>query len=204
MPPANPGSDSNGTGSACPRTGSPALTSPVPSPQHSLWFSAVRFSYRKAFSGRRVRALCRGPAVEKVSFSFETKAGVAQRHPGSEQGSRPQVAQAYSKTWSFREDALLTLYQQLVDTPVGTPKEDLKGLLRAAVFLVRRSIRDIVTPVSPPALRASVCRDAGRAQEGEQTGSPRHGQLPPQGQHRGARSVRAPGTCPSVRSFALV
>lgn len=113
------------------------------------------------------------------------------------------MAQAYSKTWSFREDALLTLYQQLVDTPVGTPKEDLKGLLRAAVFLIRKSIRDIVTPVSPPALRASVCRDAGHAQEGEQTGSSRHGQLPPQGQHRGARSIRAPGTCPSVWSFAL-
>ncbi|XP_036203802.1 centrosomal protein of 104 kDa isoform X4 [Myotis myotis] len=63
------------------------------------------------------------------------------------------VAQAYSKTWSFREDALLTLYQQLVDTPVGTPKEDLKGLLRAAVFLIRRSIRDIVTPVFQASLK---------------------------------------------------
>ncbi|ELK38584.1 Centrosomal protein of 104 kDa [Myotis davidii] len=63
------------------------------------------------------------------------------------------VAQAYSKTWSFREDALLTLYQQLVNTPVGTPKEDLKGLLRAAVFLIRRSIRDIVTPVFQASLK---------------------------------------------------
>lgn len=63
------------------------------------------------------------------------------------------VAQAYSKTWSFREEALLTLYQQLVDTPVGTPKEDLKGLLRAAVFLIRRSIRDIVTPVFQASLK---------------------------------------------------
>ncbi|XP_014401676.1 PREDICTED: centrosomal protein of 104 kDa [Myotis brandtii] len=63
------------------------------------------------------------------------------------------VAQAYSKTWSFREDALLTLHQQLVDTPVGTPKEDLKGLLRAAVFLIRKSIRDIVTPVFQASLK---------------------------------------------------
>lgn len=64
------------------------------------------------------------------------------------------VAQAYSKTWSYREAALLALYQQLADTPVGTPKEDLKALLRAAVFLVRRSIRDTVTPVFQAALKA--------------------------------------------------
>lgn len=63
------------------------------------------------------------------------------------------VAKAYSKTWSFREEALLTLYQQLVDTPAGTPKEDLKGLLRAAVFLTRRAIQDIVTPVFQASLK---------------------------------------------------
>lgn len=63
------------------------------------------------------------------------------------------VARAYSKTWSNREEALHTLYQQLVDTPVGTPKEDLKSLLRAAVFLIRRSIRDIVTPVFQASLK---------------------------------------------------
>ncbi|KAF4018486.1 hypothetical protein G4228_010285 [Cervus hanglu yarkandensis] len=56
------------------------------------------------------------------------------------------VAGAYSRTWSHREDALLTLHKQLTDTPLGTPKEDLKSTLRAAVFLVRRAIRDIVTP----------------------------------------------------------
>lgn len=63
------------------------------------------------------------------------------------------VAGAYSKTWSHREDALLTLHKQLADTPVGTPKEDLKSMLRAAVFLVRRAIRDIVTPVFQASLK---------------------------------------------------
>lgn len=66
------------------------------------------------------------------------------------------VAGAYSKTWSFREDALLTLYKRLVETPVGTPKEDLKSALRASVFLIRRAIRDIVTPVSPAAPQGSL------------------------------------------------
>ncbi|XP_068394852.1 centrosomal protein of 104 kDa isoform X2 [Eschrichtius robustus] len=56
------------------------------------------------------------------------------------------VAGAYSKTWSHREDALLALYKQLMDAPAATPKEDLKSTLRAAVFLIRRAIRDIVTP----------------------------------------------------------
>lgn len=63
------------------------------------------------------------------------------------------VAGAYSKTWSFREDALLTLYKRLVETPVGTPKEDLKSALRASVFLIRRAIRDIVTPVFQASLK---------------------------------------------------
>lgn len=80
-----------------------------------------------------------------------------------------QVAGAYSKTWSHREDALLTLHKQLTDTPVGTPKEDLKSTLRAAVFLVRRAIRDIVTPVSPATPQGPPClpRAAGPSPGGQ-------------------------------------
>ncbi|KAM8790479.1 centrosomal protein of 104 kDa isoform 2-T2 [Rhynchonycteris naso] len=63
------------------------------------------------------------------------------------------VAGAYSKMWSSREDALLALYKQLMDMPVGTPKEALRSTLRAAVFLIRRSIRDIVTPVFQASLK---------------------------------------------------
>ncbi|GAB1289308.1 Centrosomal protein of 104 kDa [Apodemus speciosus] len=55
------------------------------------------------------------------------------------------VAGAYSKTWSCREDALLALYKRLMEMPVGTQKEDLKNMLRASVFLIRRAIKDIVT-----------------------------------------------------------
>uniref|UniRef100_A0A8C0K6W0 Centrosomal protein of 104 kDa n=1 Tax=Canis lupus dingo TaxID=286419 RepID=A0A8C0K6W0_CANLU len=63
------------------------------------------------------------------------------------------VAGAYSKTWSYREDALLALYKQLMETPAGTPKEELKSMLRASIFLVRRAIRDIVTPVFQASLK---------------------------------------------------
>ncbi|KAK2105748.1 hypothetical protein P7K49_015262 [Saguinus oedipus] len=58
------------------------------------------------------------------------------------------VAGAYSKTWSYREDALLALYKKLMEIPVGTPKEDLKNTLRASIFLVRRAIKDIVTSLA--------------------------------------------------------
>ncbi|XP_074190310.1 centrosomal protein of 104 kDa isoform X2 [Rhinolophus sinicus] len=63
------------------------------------------------------------------------------------------VAGAYSKTWSYREDALLALYNRLVETPVGTPKEDLRSALRASIFLIRRAIRDIVAPVFQASLK---------------------------------------------------
>ncbi|XP_033288648.1 centrosomal protein of 104 kDa isoform X3 [Orcinus orca] len=63
------------------------------------------------------------------------------------------VAGAYSKTWSHREDALLALYKQLMDAPAATPKEDLKSTLRAAVFIIRRAVRDIVTPVFQASLK---------------------------------------------------
>uniref|UniRef100_A0A1U7R1U7 centrosomal protein of 104 kDa n=1 Tax=Mesocricetus auratus TaxID=10036 RepID=A0A1U7R1U7_MESAU len=63
------------------------------------------------------------------------------------------VAGAYSKTWSCREDALLALYKKLMEMPVGTQKEDLKNILRASVFLVRRATKDIVTAVFQASLK---------------------------------------------------
>uniref|UniRef100_A0A8C3YME0 Centrosomal protein of 104 kDa n=1 Tax=Catagonus wagneri TaxID=51154 RepID=A0A8C3YME0_9CETA len=63
------------------------------------------------------------------------------------------VAAAYSKTWSHREDSLLALHARLADMPPGSPKDALKGALRAAVFLVRRASRDIVTPVFQASLK---------------------------------------------------
>lgn len=59
-----------------------------------------------------------------------------------------QVSGAYSKSWSYREDALLAVYRKLMEMAVSTPKEDLKNMLRAAIFLVRRAIKDIVSSVS--------------------------------------------------------
>ncbi|KFQ43108.1 Centrosomal protein of 104 kDa [Nestor notabilis] len=63
------------------------------------------------------------------------------------------VSGAFSKTWSYREDALLAVYKKLMEVSVTTPKEDLKNMLRAAIFLVRRAIKDIVPSVFQASLK---------------------------------------------------
>ncbi|NXT68626.1 CE104 protein, partial [Chaetops frenatus] len=63
------------------------------------------------------------------------------------------VSGAYSRTWSCREDALLAVYKKLMEVSVGTPKEDLRNMLRAAVFLVRRAIKDTVSSVFQASLK---------------------------------------------------
>ncbi|XP_038602044.1 centrosomal protein of 104 kDa isoform X2 [Tachyglossus aculeatus] len=63
------------------------------------------------------------------------------------------VAGTYSKTWSYREDALLATYKKLMDLPVGAPKDDLKNMLRAAIFLIRRAIKDVVSSVFQTSLK---------------------------------------------------
>ncbi|XP_028663154.2 centrosomal protein of 104 kDa [Erpetoichthys calabaricus] len=63
------------------------------------------------------------------------------------------VAGAYSKTWSYREDALLAVYRKLMDVPMGTSKEDLKTMMRAAIFLVRRGLLDKVSSVFQASLK---------------------------------------------------
>lgn len=59
-----------------------------------------------------------------------------------------QVSGAYSKSWSYREDALLAVYKKLMEMAASTAKEDLRNMLRAAIFLVKRAIKDIVSSVS--------------------------------------------------------
>ncbi|KFW84953.1 Centrosomal protein of 104 kDa [Manacus vitellinus] len=63
------------------------------------------------------------------------------------------VSGAYSRTWSYREDALLAVYKKLMEASVNTPKEDLRNMLRAAVFLVRRAIKDTVSSVFQASLK---------------------------------------------------
>ncbi|KAF1390763.1 hypothetical protein PFLUV_G00061420 [Perca fluviatilis] len=63
------------------------------------------------------------------------------------------VAGAYSKTWSYREDALLAVYKKLSELPHTTPKEELRNMIRAAVFLVKKALLDKVSSVFHASLK---------------------------------------------------
>lgn len=63
------------------------------------------------------------------------------------------AAGAYSKTWSYREDALLAIYRQMAELKEGMAREDIRAMLRAAIFLVRRALRDQVTSVFSASLK---------------------------------------------------
>ncbi|XP_033763312.1 centrosomal protein of 104 kDa-like isoform X1 [Pecten maximus] len=59
----------------------------------------------------------------------------------------PLVSKAYSKTWSYREDALLAVYKQMSEMSTSVPKEEVKSALKGAVYLCKRAIRDKVYAV---------------------------------------------------------
>ncbi|XP_053941925.1 centrosomal protein of 104 kDa [Cuculus canorus] len=82
-----------------------------------------------------------------------TEKALREASPAIEVFGEALVSGAYSKTWSYREDALLAVYKKLMEASVNTPKEDLKSMLRAAIFLVRRAIKDIVSSVFQASLK---------------------------------------------------
>uniref|UniRef100_A0A4W4DPV0 Centrosomal protein of 104 kDa n=1 Tax=Electrophorus electricus TaxID=8005 RepID=A0A4W4DPV0_ELEEL len=63
------------------------------------------------------------------------------------------VSGAYSKTWSYREDALLEVYKKLAEIPSGTSKADLRNLMRGAVFLCKKAVTDKVSSVFQASLK---------------------------------------------------
>ncbi|XP_073172642.1 centrosomal protein of 104 kDa isoform X3 [Lepidochelys kempii] len=82
-----------------------------------------------------------------------TEKALREASPATEVFGEALVAGAYSKTWSYREDALLAIYKKLMEISASTSKDDLKNMLRAAVFLIRRAIKDIVSSVFQASLK---------------------------------------------------
>ncbi|XP_074970075.1 centrosomal protein of 104 kDa isoform X2 [Phalacrocorax aristotelis] len=82
-----------------------------------------------------------------------TEKALREASPAIEVFGEALVSGAYSKTWSYREDALLAVYKKLMEMSVNTPKDDLKNMLRAAIFLVRRAVKDIVPSVFQASLK---------------------------------------------------
>ncbi|XP_031422735.1 centrosomal protein of 104 kDa [Clupea harengus] len=97
-------------------------------------------------------------------FSPRSPAATGEPEPLSENAQREAslpievygdslVAGAYSKTWSYREDALLAIYRKLSEAPAGTAKGELRSLMRAAVFLVKKALLDKVSSVFQASLK---------------------------------------------------
>ncbi|NWU93815.1 CE104 protein, partial [Upupa epops] len=82
-----------------------------------------------------------------------TEKALREASPALEVFGEALVSGAYSKTWSYREDALLAVYKKLTEMSINTLKDDLKNILRAAVFLVTRAIKDIVSSVFQASLK---------------------------------------------------
>nr|XP_040049239.1 centrosomal protein of 104 kDa isoform X2 [Gasterosteus aculeatus aculeatus] len=97
----------------------------------------------------------RAPHSPEVSGEPEPLTETAQREAGLplEVYGESVVAGAYSKTWSYRENALLAVYKKLSELSPATPKEELRNMTRAAVFLVKKSLLDKVSSVFHASLK---------------------------------------------------
>ncbi|KAJ0064723.1 hypothetical protein NL108_012655, partial [Boleophthalmus pectinirostris] len=79
----------------------------------------------------------------------------AQREAGAalEVFGETTVRAAFSKTWSYREDALGIVQQKLREASGSGTKDELRGMVRAAVLLLKRSLQDKVFSVFQCSLR---------------------------------------------------
>ncbi|XP_028309015.1 centrosomal protein of 104 kDa isoform X1 [Gouania willdenowi] len=63
------------------------------------------------------------------------------------------VAMFYSRTWGLRENALMEVCKRLLEASPTATKEELRNMIRAAVFLVKKSLQDKVTAVFHASLK---------------------------------------------------
>ncbi|KAM6218356.1 centrosomal protein of 104 kDa [Rhynchocyon petersi] len=145
-------------------TGDPVLPASEPQPNVSVEMLPYDERPLPAIHRQQGAALMECEVSDDADVSEAHKGGSWEPEPLTEKALREAssaidvlgetlVAGAYSKTWSYREEALLALYKKLMEIPVGTPKEDLKNLLRASIFLIRRAMKDIVTSVFQASLK---------------------------------------------------
>ncbi|XP_032375855.1 centrosomal protein of 104 kDa isoform X4 [Etheostoma spectabile] len=97
----------------------------------------------------------RTPHSPEISGEPEPLTEKAQREAGLpiEVFGESLVAGVYSKTWSYREDALLAVYKKLSELLPTIPKEELRNMIRAAVFLVKKALLDKVSSVFHASLK---------------------------------------------------
>ncbi|XP_029362687.1 centrosomal protein of 104 kDa isoform X2 [Echeneis naucrates] len=97
----------------------------------------------------------RSPTSPEMGREPEPLTEKAQREAGLpiEVYGESLVACAYSKTWSNREDALLAVHKRLLEISPTTPKEELRNMIRGAVFLVKKALLDKVSSVFQASLK---------------------------------------------------
>ncbi|XP_072222614.1 centrosomal protein of 104 kDa [Leuresthes tenuis] len=97
----------------------------------------------------------RTPRSPEMSGEPEPLTEKAQREAGLpiEVYGESLVAGAYSKTWCCRENALLAVHKKLLEVSSTTPKEELRNMIRAASFLVKKTLLDKVTSVFHASLK---------------------------------------------------
>ncbi|KAM3617107.1 uncharacterized protein V6R79_002318 [Siganus canaliculatus] len=89
------------------------------------------------------------PQSPEMSGDPEPLTEKAQREAGLpiEVYGESLVARAYSKSWPYREDALLTVQKKLSQLSSTTPREEIRNMIRAAVLLVKKALLDHVSSV---------------------------------------------------------
>ncbi|XP_022056229.2 centrosomal protein of 104 kDa isoform X2 [Acanthochromis polyacanthus] len=97
----------------------------------------------------------RSPHSPEMSGEPEPLTEKAQREAGLpiEVYGESLVAGAYSKTWCYRENALQAVCRKLSEVSPNTPKEELRNMIRASVFLVKKALLDKVTSVFHASLK---------------------------------------------------
>ncbi|KAM6981797.1 centrosomal protein of 104 kDa [Tautogolabrus adspersus] len=95
------------------------------------------------------------PRSSEMSGEPEPLTEKAQREAGLpiEVFGESLVARAYSKTWSCKEDALMAVHKKLLELSPTTPREELRNMIRAATFLVKKALLDKVSSVFHASLK---------------------------------------------------
>ncbi|XP_075882235.1 centrosomal protein of 104 kDa isoform X2 [Nelusetta ayraudi] len=89
------------------------------------------------------------PQSPELSGEPEPLTQKAQREAGLsiEVYGETLVAGAYSKSWSYREHAILAVCRKLSELPPATPREEQRNMIRAAVSLLKKALLDKVASV---------------------------------------------------------
>ncbi|XP_036068534.1 centrosomal protein of 104 kDa-like [Oryzias melastigma] len=89
----------------------------------------------------------RTPASSGRSVQLLSERALREAGPAADIYGESPVAEAFSRTWYQREQALLAVHNKLLEATSTSSKEELRNMIRAAGLLTRRALLDKVTLV---------------------------------------------------------